>query len=218
MPPGRVRVELGGSSLLVAWLAGGSMGTASWGSAVAAACEDPQKNGVNRTADTTERVEAESRDFARHAFGAQFAEVLVNSDTGEGALKKPHRRTRCVPQVPAMVVGVGAVDLDRLVPHHRLEALLRVQWNLTKVDRPAALTSRKMWTPKPSMKRNERGMARSDMIHISMWAESGISDTKSQKLSWPVCACGNPRCGLSRTKAGGRQASWAFVCVAASAG
>ena len=29
-----------------------------------------------------------------------------------------------IPQVAAMEIGVGAVDLDRLVPHHRLEALL----------------------------------------------------------------------------------------------
>ncbi len=38
-------------------------------------------------------------------------------------------------------------------------------------------------------------MARSDMIHISMWVDSGISDTKSQKLSCAVCACGKPRSG-----------------------
>ena len=57
------------------------------------------------------------------------------------------------------------------------------QWNLTNVDRPSALTRRNVCTPKPSMNRNDRGMARSDMIHISMWVDSGISDTKSQKLS-----------------------------------
>ena len=57
------------------------------------------------------------------------------------------------------------------------------QWNFTNVDRPSALTSRKVCTPKPSMNRNERGMARSDMTHISMWVDSGISETKSQKLS-----------------------------------
>ena len=45
------------------------------------------------------------------------------------------------------------------------------QWNLTKVDLPSALTRRKVWTPKPSMKRNERGMVRSDMIHITMWID-----------------------------------------------
>ena len=45
------------------------------------------------------------------------------------------------------------------------------------------------------MNRNERGIARSDMIHISMWVDSGISETKSQKLSCAVWACGNPRSG-----------------------
>ena len=45
------------------------------------------------------------------------------------------------------------------------------------------------------MKRNERGIARSDMIHIAMWMLSGVSEMKSQKLSCAVCACGNPRSG-----------------------
>ena len=52
-----------------------------------------------------------------------------------------------------------------------------------------------MWTPKPSMNRNDRGIARSDIAHISMCVDSGISDAKSQKLSCAVCACGNPRSG-----------------------
>jgi hypothetical protein len=29
-------------------------------------------------------------------------------------------------------------------------------------------------------------MARSDMAHISMWVDSGWSDTKSQKVEWAV--------------------------------
>ena len=62
------------------------------------------------------------------------------------------------------------------------------QWNFTNVDTPASLTKRNECTPKPSMKRNDRGIARSDMTHISMWVDSGISDTKSQKLSWADCA------------------------------
>jgi xanthine dehydrogenase YagR molybdenum-binding subunit len=81
--PDRVRVELGDSDLPQAWLAGGSMGTASWGSAVVKACEDLLKNDSEGTADTTEDVKADSADFARHSFGAQFAEVQVDADTGE---------------------------------------------------------------------------------------------------------------------------------------
>lgn len=81
--PDRVRVDLGDSDLPQAWVAGGSMGTASWGSAVVKACEDLLKNeGATATADTAEDVAADSR-FARHAFGAQFAEVRVDVGTGE---------------------------------------------------------------------------------------------------------------------------------------
>jgi xanthine dehydrogenase YagR molybdenum-binding subunit len=78
----RVRVVLGDSDLPSAPLAGGSMGTASWGSAVAAACEALRKDGVRGTADTTDDV-AQDGAWARHSFGAQFAEVLVDPLTGE---------------------------------------------------------------------------------------------------------------------------------------
>lgn len=78
----RVRVVLGHSALPHAPLAGGSMGTASWGSAVAAACEALLKNGEHGSADTTRDV-ANDEKWARHSFGAQFAEVLVDPLTGE---------------------------------------------------------------------------------------------------------------------------------------
>jgi len=80
--PDRVRVEIGDSALPQASLAGGSMGTASWGSAVVRACEHLAKNGGVGVADTAAEIEGESR-FARHAFGAQFAEVRVDPGTGE---------------------------------------------------------------------------------------------------------------------------------------
>ncbi|MDX3099415.1 xanthine dehydrogenase family protein molybdopterin-binding subunit [Nonomuraea angiospora] len=80
--PDRVHVELGDSDLPDAPLAGGSMGTASWGSAVVRACEHLKVNGSVGRADTTEEV-ARDAELARHAFGAQFAEVRVNSVTGE---------------------------------------------------------------------------------------------------------------------------------------
>ncbi|HEY3956301.1 MAG TPA: xanthine dehydrogenase family protein molybdopterin-binding subunit [Streptosporangiaceae bacterium] len=82
VPPDRVRVEVGDSALPPASLAGGSMGTASWGSAVVKACQALLKHGTEGSADTTEDVEADSG-FARHGFGAQFAEVRVDPDTGE---------------------------------------------------------------------------------------------------------------------------------------
>jgi xanthine dehydrogenase YagR molybdenum-binding subunit len=81
-PAARVRLELGDSSLPRASVAGGSMGTASWGSAVVKACEDLLKSGSEGTADTTEDVRGDAG-FAKHAFGAHFAEVRVDADTGE---------------------------------------------------------------------------------------------------------------------------------------
>ncbi|MDP4506777.1 xanthine dehydrogenase family protein molybdopterin-binding subunit [Nonomuraea turcica] len=80
--PDRVHVELGDSDLPTAPVAGGSMGTASWGSAVVRACEELMKNGKEGRADTTGEVAADTR-LARHAFGAQFAEVRVSAVTGE---------------------------------------------------------------------------------------------------------------------------------------
>ena len=53
-----------------------------------------------------------------------------------------------------------------------------------------ALTMRKVWMPKPSMNRRLRGMARSDMAHMTLCSVSGISETKSQKVSWAEAACG----------------------------
>ncbi len=70
------------------------------------------------------------------------------------------------------------------------------QWNLTKVDWPSSSRKRKVWTPKPSMKRNERGIARSDMTHMIMCMLSGVSEMKSQKLSCADWACGKVAVGL----------------------
>ncbi|MEU8149889.1 xanthine dehydrogenase family protein molybdopterin-binding subunit [Nonomuraea sp. NPDC048901] len=81
-PPDQVRIELGDSDLPPAPVAGGSMGTASWGSAVVAACEEALRDGKHGAADTTDAIKAQ-QDLARHAFGAQFARVRVDMDTGE---------------------------------------------------------------------------------------------------------------------------------------
>jgi xanthine dehydrogenase YagR molybdenum-binding subunit len=94
----RVRVEIGDSDLPHAMLAGGSMGMASWGSAVVRACEALRAlsaehgdavpgEGLEAHADTAEEVEADER-LARHAFGAQFAEVRVDADTGEARVAR----------------------------------------------------------------------------------------------------------------------------------
>ncbi len=89
---GRVRVELGDTRFPPAPLAGGSMGTSSWGAAVVQACrllrarivDGVPSDGVEAHADTTGDVAGMQREpLARHAFGAQFVEVRVDRDTGE---------------------------------------------------------------------------------------------------------------------------------------
>lgn len=87
---GLVRVEVGDSSLPAASVAGGSSGTASWGTAVVRACEALRDRldgavppeGIEASADTAEEAGAREP-YARHAFGAHFAEVEVDADTGE---------------------------------------------------------------------------------------------------------------------------------------
>lgn len=90
--PDRVQVELGDSVLPAAQGAGGSMGTASWGSAIVEAAEQLRAclherggvippEGLEVRGEVGENPEAER--YAMHAFGAQFAEAQVNVDTGE---------------------------------------------------------------------------------------------------------------------------------------
>ncbi len=92
MPVDRVTVDLGDTVLPDARPAGGSMGTASWGTAVVAAAEEARKRladlggepppeGVEAAGEAGANPEAER--LAMHAFGAQFAEVRVDADTGE---------------------------------------------------------------------------------------------------------------------------------------
>ncbi|TDC97275.1 xanthine dehydrogenase family protein molybdopterin-binding subunit [Actinomadura sp. 7K507] len=85
-----VNVEIGDSSFPKATVAGGSSGTASWGTAVVRACEALRgklngavpPEGLEASADTAEELKGRD-EYARHAFGAQFAEVEVDADTGE---------------------------------------------------------------------------------------------------------------------------------------
>ncbi len=88
----RVHLEIGDTQLPQASLAGGSMGTASWGTAIVGAARRlstrlQEVNGVVPTEGLEATYEGEdnpeAKRFAMHAFGAQFAEVRVNRDTGE---------------------------------------------------------------------------------------------------------------------------------------
>ncbi|MCS0599654.1 xanthine dehydrogenase family protein molybdopterin-binding subunit [Streptomyces sp. LP11] len=98
VPLDRVRTEVGRSELPPAPLAGGSSGTASWGWAVHEACAElaarlaahtgpPPAEGVEVRADTTGKADAESP-YARHAFGAHFAETAVDTVTGEVRVRR----------------------------------------------------------------------------------------------------------------------------------
>ncbi|MGZ2357055.1 xanthine dehydrogenase family protein molybdopterin-binding subunit [Streptomyces sp. 372A] len=93
-----VAIDIGDSDLPDAPLAGGSSGTASWGWAVhkaasalaerlAARTGPLPAEGVTVTADTTEET-AEKSPYARHAFGAHFAEVAVDTRTGEVRVRR----------------------------------------------------------------------------------------------------------------------------------
>jgi xanthine dehydrogenase YagR molybdenum-binding subunit len=97
-PLGRVRISVGSTDLPEAPLAGGSSGTASWGWAVHNACVRLHDliersggivpvGGLSASADTTEDVKSR-QEYARYAFGAQFAEVQVDTDTAEVRLRR----------------------------------------------------------------------------------------------------------------------------------
>ncbi len=81
--PESVHVEIGDTAFPAAPGAGGSLGTSSWGPAVAKACRELRRSGGSEVrVDTAGDVEADEP-LARYAFGAQFAEVRVDPMTGE---------------------------------------------------------------------------------------------------------------------------------------
>jgi xanthine dehydrogenase YagR molybdenum-binding subunit len=93
VPLERVQLEIGDSALPRAGGAGGSSGTASWGWAIVDAAQKLRARlrgeyGGVVPAEGLEAIGAfetnpEAQQFSMHAFGAQFAEVHVNEDSGE---------------------------------------------------------------------------------------------------------------------------------------
>ncbi|MEV0762247.1 xanthine dehydrogenase family protein molybdopterin-binding subunit [Nocardia sp. NPDC050435] len=83
-----IDLQIGDTDLPVATVAGGSSGLSSWGTAIVAAARAfRDRHGENPSPGAEVTVEApENKDadrFAIHSFGAQFAEVAVDRDTGE---------------------------------------------------------------------------------------------------------------------------------------
>ncbi|MFC8285923.1 xanthine dehydrogenase family protein molybdopterin-binding subunit [Streptomyces cyaneofuscatus] len=95
--PERVRVRIGDSDFGPAMIAGGSMGTRSWAWAVTAAATalrerlagapDIPPDGITVRSDTTAALGALAQ-MERHSFGAQFAEVAVDTATGEVRVRR----------------------------------------------------------------------------------------------------------------------------------
>ncbi|MBC3191369.1 xanthine dehydrogenase family protein molybdopterin-binding subunit [Pseudonocardia sp. C8] len=88
VPLDEVDVRIGDTAYPTASVAGGSTGTATWGSAVVAAAREFRAKYGDAPADgDTARAEVPANDaadrYAMSAFGAQFAEVAVHADTGE---------------------------------------------------------------------------------------------------------------------------------------
>jgi xanthine dehydrogenase YagR molybdenum-binding subunit len=93
VPAAAIDLLIGDSALPPAMIAGGSMGTASWSWAVVKACRSLRDQirardgavppgGLAAQAATSADIDA-LPDHARYSFGAQFAEVRVDADTGE---------------------------------------------------------------------------------------------------------------------------------------
>jgi xanthine dehydrogenase YagR molybdenum-binding subunit len=92
-PVEQVQLEIGDSTLPQAFPAWGSTGTGSWGWAITDAAQKLRARMRDEHGGTIppEGLEADggfagnpaAQQFSMHAFGAQFAEVRVNEDTGE---------------------------------------------------------------------------------------------------------------------------------------
>jgi xanthine dehydrogenase YagR molybdenum-binding subunit len=125
-----VEVQIGDTRHPKASVAGGSSGTATWGTAVVRAAEamreqhgDDPAEGASAEAEAEENEDDEK--FAMHAFGAQFAEVKVNAYTGEirvprmlgifaaGRIVNPH--TARSQFIGGMTMGVGMALMEESV-------------------------------------------------------------------------------------------------------
>jgi xanthine dehydrogenase YagR molybdenum-binding subunit len=142
LPIERVKFILGDTRLPRAPVHGGSMTMASVGSAVQAACRKAREDALARGGanDLTEAmrrlgqpIEAsadikpgdEGQRFSMHAFGAVFAEVVVDPDLGEtrarrivgayGAGRIVNPKTTCSQCIGGMIGGIGMALMEHSV-------------------------------------------------------------------------------------------------------
>jgi xanthine dehydrogenase YagR molybdenum-binding subunit len=130
LPVERVRVEIGDSSFGQAMLAGGSMGTSSWGAAVVKACRMLNDGETEVHADTSD--DGSDEPLSKHAFGAQFVEVHFDVDTCEirvprvlgvfacGRIINP--KTARSQLIGGMTMGIGMALLEETLLDSRLGA------------------------------------------------------------------------------------------------
>jgi xanthine dehydrogenase YagR molybdenum-binding subunit len=129
VPVDRVRMEIGDSALPRAGVAGGSMGTASWGTAVVRACERLLETGGDEAhADTTDEVKAQAP-RARHGFGAQFVEAWVDPATGEVRVERMlgvfavgriiNAKTARSQFIGGMTMGIGMALMEESIMDER---------------------------------------------------------------------------------------------------
>jgi xanthine dehydrogenase YagR molybdenum-binding subunit len=128
-----IDLTIGQSASGRAALAGGSMGTSSWGWAVAKAGRALREaidqadgvigpEGIEVIADTEDDI-AQRDAMARHTFGAQFAAVRVDIDTGQVKVDRMlgvfaagriiNRRTAQSQYYGGMIMGLGQALLER---------------------------------------------------------------------------------------------------------
>ncbi|MFI0773970.1 xanthine dehydrogenase family protein molybdopterin-binding subunit [Streptomyces sp. NPDC021212] len=95
--PGRVHMRIADSDFGQAMIAGGSMGTRSWAWAVTSAAKELREQlalgggipeqGITARSNTAEAIGALAQK-ERHSYGAQFAEVAVDTTTGEVRVRR----------------------------------------------------------------------------------------------------------------------------------
>lgn len=93
VPVEQIRLQIGDTALPRASVAGGSTGTASWGTAIlGAAGAFRAQHGVKPAPGAQAQAQGSGNpdkdNFAMHSFGAQFAQVHIDADTGEVRLSR----------------------------------------------------------------------------------------------------------------------------------